>query len=110
MSEEKESSGVLRSLARRLRKATDLDDDGLLASVLETGDKAKTEMIRLIAKEVRGYVEALEVGQDLRDFLTNHSLEVKASIHLKKILPEEKDPNVKNVQEKDPTDNSKDGQ
>lgn len=55
----------------------------LVAGVLETGDKAKTEIVRLVAREVRSYLEALELHKDLHHLLTNYSLEVKASIHLK---------------------------
>jgi hypothetical protein len=54
----------------------------LLAALLETGDKARTEMVRLVAREVRSYLEALELHKDLHHLLTNYSLEVKASIHL----------------------------
>lgn len=55
----------------------------LLASVLETGDKAKTEAVRMVAREIRSYLEALELHKDLHHLLTNYSLEVKASVHLK---------------------------
>lgn len=90
----------LRGLARRILgddEPLDLDDDpdldpeerqrrsearALLSAVLETGDKAKTETVRMIAREVRGYLEALELHKDLHHLLTNYSLEVKASIHL----------------------------
>jgi hypothetical protein len=95
----------LRGLARRLlfdeplppRPGADDDSEGeddpdeqrrrvearaVLAALLETGDKAKTETIRMVAREVRSYLEALELGKDLHHLLTNYSLEVKASIHL----------------------------
>lgn len=55
----------------------------LLASVLETGDKAKTEAVRMVAREFRSYLEALDLHKDLHHLLTNYSLEVKASVHLK---------------------------
>jgi hypothetical protein len=55
----------------------------LLGALLETGDKAKTEMVRLIARELRSYLEALELHKDLHHLLTNYSLEVHASLHLK---------------------------
>ena len=55
----------------------------LLAAFLETGDKAKTEIVRMVAREVRGYLEALELHKDLHHLLTNYSLEVSASFHLK---------------------------
>ncbi len=93
----------LRGIARRLLfdagdddapdapRHGDIDDDeqrrrlearAILGALLETGDKAKTETVRLVAREVRGYLEALELGRDLEHLLTNYSLEVKASVHL----------------------------
>lgn len=54
----------------------------VLGALLETGDKARTEMVRLVAREVRSYLEALELHKDLHHLLTHYSLEVKASIHL----------------------------
>ena len=86
---EEEGKSVLRSIARKLRKSGDSDDVGLLGSVLESGDKAKTEIVRMLAKEVRGYLEALELHKDLKHILTNYSLEVKASFHLKELIPED---------------------
>ena len=55
----------------------------LLGAVLETGDKAKSEMVRMLAREVRTYLEALELHKDLHHLLTNYSLEVNASFNLK---------------------------
>lgn len=55
----------------------------LFATVLETGDKAKTEIVRMVAREVRSYLEALDLHKDIHHLLTNYSLEVKASVHLK---------------------------
>jgi len=93
----------LRGIARRIFRELE-DDEGhegaegagegreppprgeareMLASMLETGDKAKTEIVRLVAREVRGYLEALDLHKDLHHLLTNYSLEVKASVHLK---------------------------
>jgi hypothetical protein len=54
-----------------------------LAGLLETGDKARMEVIRLMAREVRGYLEAMELHKDVHHLLTNYSLEVNASFHLK---------------------------
>lgn len=59
----------------------------VLSSLLETGDKARMEVVRLVAREVRGYLEALELHKDLHHLITNYSLEVNASFHLKP-LPE----------------------
>lgn len=62
----------------------------MLHSLLETGDKARMEIVRLLAREVRSYLEALELHKDLHHLLTNYSLEVNASIHLKPLPEEEK--------------------
>jgi hypothetical protein len=94
-SKEGENLSVLRSLARKLRKTTEPEDGSLLGSFLETGDKAKTEIIRMIAKEIRSYLEALEIHKDLKHVLTNYSLEVKASINLKELIQEEESPKDK---------------
>lgn len=92
--------GSLRGLARRILfdegglrddEEPELDEDeqrrrlearAVLGALLETGDKAKTETIKMVAREVRSYLEALELHKDLHHLLTNYSLEVKASIHL----------------------------
>ncbi len=81
----------LRDLARRLLEGEEpreedrarMDAREMLGAVLETGDKAKTEVVRMVAREVRAYLEALEIGEDIRDLLTNYSLEVHASFHLR---------------------------
>jgi hypothetical protein len=56
-----------------------------LGVILETGDKAKTEVVRLVAREVRHYLEALRLKEDLRDLAKNYSLEVNATFRLKPI-------------------------
>ena len=71
------------SEGRRADRSPGSDARDLLSSVLETGDKAKTEIVRLVAREFRTYLEALDLHKDLHHLLTHYSLEVKASIHLK---------------------------
>jgi hypothetical protein len=68
--------------ADRRREGGRTDPWALLGALLETGDKAKTEMVRMLGREVRTYLEALELHKDLHHIVTNYSLEVKASIHL----------------------------
>ena len=67
------------------RENSRLDPRDVLSSVLETGDKARMELVRLLAREFRGYLEAMEIHKDLNHLITNYSLEVNASIHLKPI-------------------------
>ena len=69
--------------ADRRREGGRSDPWALLGALLETGDKAKTEMVRMLGREVRTYLEALELHKDLHHIVTNYSLEVQASIHLK---------------------------
>ena len=55
----------------------------LIASLLESGDRAKSNVIKLLGREVRQAIEALELHKDVLNLLQNHSLEIQASIHLK---------------------------
>ncbi|MFT4978399.1 MAG: hypothetical protein ACI8S6_004309 [Myxococcota bacterium] len=85
----------LRGFARRLLREGEPGPDGeprrddtsmtrdILIAAMATGDKARTEIVRLLAREVRGYLEALELHKDLNDLITNYSLEVHASVSLK---------------------------
>ena len=76
----------LRDIARRL--IGDDDDKGIsprevLGAVIDSGDKAKTEVVRMVAREVRTYLEGLGLHEDLRHVMTNYSLDVHASFSLK---------------------------
>lgn len=77
-------SSRLYRFTRRLLDRRELGEDAkiLLGSVLETTDHAKTEAVRLIAREVRNYLDELQWKEDLRDLLTGHSLKVNAEFTL----------------------------
>lgn len=85
--EQPQSSRVLR-FARRLMNRGELAEDtkDLLAAVLNTSDKAKTEAVRIVAREVRGYLKELKLKEELLDLVTSHSLEI--SVHLKPLNPD----------------------
>ena len=76
----------LRDFARRI-----LSDDEertinareVLGAVLDSGDKAKSELVRLVAREVRNYLEELGLHEDIKHLLTNYSLDVNASFSLR---------------------------
>jgi hypothetical protein len=53
-----------------------------LGSLLETGDRAKTEMVRMVAREVRHYLDELHLVEGMEHMLRNYSLEVHASLSL----------------------------
>ena len=78
----------LRGFARRiLREGEDddrrIDPRELVGAVLDTGDKARTEIVRLLAREVRSYLEALELHKELQHILTNYSLDIHTSLSLR---------------------------
>jgi hypothetical protein len=87
----------LRDLARRIlaerapREAADLEREGYvplevakdaLVGILETGDRAKTEAVRMVAREVRHYLDELQLVEGLEHMLRNYTLEVHASLSL----------------------------
>lgn len=55
----------------------------LLAGLLDSSDKVKTEAIRAMGREVRTYLEGLGIDDALMYVITNYSLEVNASFRLK---------------------------
>ena len=77
--------GRLRRLGRRLIERKDLADDTreILGAMLETSDRAKTEVVKMVAREVRTYLQELRVMDDLKDIMTSHSLELNVSMNLK---------------------------
>lgn len=77
----------IRKLGRRLMGQERVSAREVVGAVMEGGDKAKTELVRVVAREVRAYLE--ELG--LREVLTDYSLEVRASINLRKLTEAEKE-------------------
>ena len=81
----------LREFARRI-----LSDDEersinareVLGAVLDSGDKAKSELVRLVAREVRTYLEGLGLHEDVKHLLTHYSLDVRASFSLRPLVDE----------------------
>jgi hypothetical protein len=73
----------LLRFARRLMDRREIAEDTreLLLSLASTSDKAKTEAVRMVAREVRNYLEELRLKEDLRSLMTGYSLEV--SLRLK---------------------------
>ena len=68
--------------AKRLMDRRELSSDTreILGSVLATSDKAKNEAVRMVAREVRSYLDALELKEDLKELLTGYSLEISLSL------------------------------
>lgn len=91
--EDPEDIGRLRRFARRLMDRKELAEDtkDLLAAVISTSDKAKSDAVRMMGREVRHYLDGLALKDDLLDIATNYRLEVKASFHLEPIAAVLKD-------------------
>jgi hypothetical protein len=79
--------GRLYRFARKLMDRRELAEDTreLMVAFLSTSDRAKTEMVKMAAREVRTYIEELKLKEDILSLVRNHSLEVKASFSLKPI-------------------------
>lgn len=76
---------LLSKLAQRLQNPRELQGDAMavMGAVLESSDRVKTEAVKMVAREVRHYLEELKLKEDIRDLITSHSLEVQLSLSLK---------------------------
>ncbi|MEL6188355.1 MAG: hypothetical protein AAFU79_27340 [Myxococcota bacterium] len=83
--EPKGTAERLVRFARRLLDRRELAEDTkeLITAVLTTSDKAKTEAVRMVAREVRNYLSELRLKDDLMEQARSHSLEISLSMHLK---------------------------
>jgi hypothetical protein len=79
------------AVTRRVRNPKQLSGDAaeLLAAFLETSDRAKTEGVKMVAREVRHYLEELKLQEDLYKLMTTHSLEVNMSLRLQPLPGQE---------------------
>jgi hypothetical protein len=93
--DDKNTRKGLRDIAKKILKDDagehSLDPKELFSSIVQLSDKARTETVRLMAKEVRGYLEALEIKDDIHEILTSYSLDVSASFKLSAIKPSDED-------------------
>ena len=53
-----------------------------VAALLETGDRAKNEAVRLAAREIRHYLTELRLGEEMHNLLRDYKLEVHATFNL----------------------------
>lgn len=80
----------LARLGRRILASGD-DVKELASTVLETSDRAKTEMVKMVAREVRNYLDELKLKEDLHELITSHSLELHISMSLKPLAGDKKE-------------------
>ena len=89
---EKSETGRIKGLAKKI--LGDEETKGakeVVSTLFEMGDKARMETVRLLAKEIRGYAEAIELDKSVNELLTNYSLEITASFRLKPLKKEQDD-------------------
>ncbi|MCA9569776.1 MAG: hypothetical protein KC656_18155 [Myxococcales bacterium] len=82
-----EDDSRLRRFARRILDRKELAEDtkDLLSGMLATSDKAKSDFIRMMGREVGHWLDGLNLKNDLLDVATNYKLEVHATFHLSPI-------------------------
>ncbi len=81
------SADAITATSEKIReRGEDFSPRDVLSGAARVGVSAKEEILTITAKEVRGYLEKLRVGDELRSLLTEHSLELKASIRLKPLV------------------------
>lgn len=90
-----DAASRLGRMARRLMDRKELAEDtrDLVAALLSTSDRAKTEAVKMVAREVRAYLDELKLKEDIVELLSGYSLEM--SIHLKPLSPEVKAANAR---------------
>ncbi len=64
---------------------TRLDAKGLASTVANFTARGREEVIDLVIREVKMYLEKLNVVEEVHSLLTNYSLEVHASVRLKPV-------------------------
>ena len=84
--DESSRARVLR-FAKRLLDRKELAEDTreLVSAVISSSDKAKNEVLRLVAREVRSYLKELQLREELAKLVKDYSIEV--SIRFKPLAP-----------------------
>ncbi len=90
-SDEGAKPGRLHRFGRRLLDRGD-DVRELASGLIESSDRAKTEMVKMVAREVRTYLDELKLKDDVRDLMTKHSLEMHVSFSLKPLVEGKDEP------------------
>ena len=82
----------LRHAARRLlEEDTATSAKELVGTLVSTSDKAKTELVRAVGREVRAYLEGLGTKELLETLVNDYELEVNARVRLRSLSEEGED-------------------
>jgi len=77
------AEAVVNTGGRIKERGEDFNAREVLAGAAKAAGAGKDEVVTLIAKEVRSYLDKLEVGKEMADFARAHELEVNATFRLK---------------------------
>lgn len=77
-SEDGGSKARLFRFARRLMDRKDIAEDTkeMLVSLAATSERAKNDAVKLVAREVRNYLQELKADEILKEVFTGYTLEV----------------------------------
>ena len=82
---------AVNQTTERLKEAgEDFRPRDIVSGAAAISAKGREELAGLIAKEVRLYMDKFRIGEELRALMTDHSLEVHASVRLKPVPEEER--------------------
>jgi hypothetical protein len=95
MSEQGFEGGRFRNFRKRILgeeegKSLFGDAKDVLGSVLEGSEKLRGELFRVVAREVRAYLEESGIKDDVHNLLTNYAFELHLSMNLRKLAESEK--------------------
>jgi hypothetical protein len=90
---DEETQGRIFRFARKLmdRKDLGVDTRELLHSMAVTSDKAKTEAMKLIAREVRSYLDEMHLEDLIHQVLQSYSVEVSIRLNPLSDTPDRSD-------------------
>lgn len=77
------AEAVTQTTEKLREKGEQFDAKEIVSGAAQLGLRGKEELVGIVAREVRSYMEKLQIGDDIRAFLTSHTLEVNASLRLK---------------------------
>ncbi len=95
MSERNFEGGRFRNFRKRILgeeegKTLFGDAKDVLGSVLEGSEKLRGELFRVVAREVRAYLEESGLKDDVHNLLTNYAFELHLSMNLRKLTDEDR--------------------
>jgi len=82
------AEAVVSTSGRIRERGEEFKPREVLAGAAKVAATGKDEVVTLIAKEVRSYLDKLELATELADFARGHELEVNATFRLKAIAPD----------------------